>query len=542
MAELPDGNNGKIRVADVTLAQLSRGLYRSTATAFKELVSNAFDADAPEVRIDTNFPEFDFISCADNGHGMPLGQFLRYFEGEGIGSCSKRKGNTDATEMGRPVIGRLGIGMMAIGQLCHSFEIESHYEEGGKKDAYRATIVLADFDVPDIEATIRNEKEAKQVEVGKWSYVRIDYEEKKKGFAISSSDVRKTFTREMKESVKEVRTKMSFKLDEIHKQFYEGSLKSIRDRGAYLETIWELATLCPLPYYGKIDSHPINTAAFDAGDRDSDEFKRAIELIRQRQKRLLDHDFRVVFDGIELKRLVQLPTKPEVISRLYFMQFDGNVFGSPLKFAGYLFAQIGCAVRPPELNGVQIRLRDVGIGGYDSTYLRYAKEIETIRSRWVSGEIFVDTGLEPALNLDRDSFNEHDEHFKKLQRELHHKLGTVFNEIERVAASGREKRRDSEEKEVQDQLKRVLQKGSQGKYKLRQRELGRDEPVVVPDDERGEIIVNTSARPLRKKKARRILTAAMVAYHTASRTAKGDEQKREKAFYKLLMEILDNLV
>ena len=57
---------GEIKVADVSIAHLSRGLYRSTAAAFKELVNNAWDVDAEEVRLDTNFPEFDYISCIDN--------------------------------------------------------------------------------------------------------------------------------------------------------------------------------------------------------------------------------------------------------------------------------------------------------------------------------------------------------------------------------------------------------------------------------------------------------------------------------------------
>ena len=55
------GNRGKIKVADITLAHLSRGLYRSNATVFKELINNAYDADATVVRIDTNYPHFNFI-------------------------------------------------------------------------------------------------------------------------------------------------------------------------------------------------------------------------------------------------------------------------------------------------------------------------------------------------------------------------------------------------------------------------------------------------------------------------------------------------
>jgi len=259
-------DSGNIRVADITLAQLSRGLYRSTATAFKELVSNAYDADATVVRIDTNYPEFDFISCVDNGTGMPLEQFLRFFSEEGIGSCIKRKHGKDTTDIyKRPIIGRLGIGMLAIGQLCHSFEIESHYEDENRKgEAYRAEIVLTDITIPDKEKIIRDDNmEEKEIEVGKWKREMIDYDKRKKGFRIYSSDVRNTFRNEMKLSIGEKEhKKMSFSLSQLHSEFYDKSRTSIRDCKPYLETIWELAILCPLPYYGKEEEYPINLAAF----------------------------------------------------------------------------------------------------------------------------------------------------------------------------------------------------------------------------------------------------------------------------------------
>ena len=91
MDAIKSKDEGNIRVANIAIGQLSRGLYRSTATAFKELVSNAYDADATVMRIDTNYPEFDFISCVDDGNGMSLEQFLKYFSHEGVGSCIKRK-------------------------------------------------------------------------------------------------------------------------------------------------------------------------------------------------------------------------------------------------------------------------------------------------------------------------------------------------------------------------------------------------------------------------------------------------------------------
>ena|ERR1035437_2229971 len=60
----------KIKVHERALAHLSRGLYRSPASALRELVSNAWDANATEVSIDTNYPHFFQLSVQDNGDGL----------------------------------------------------------------------------------------------------------------------------------------------------------------------------------------------------------------------------------------------------------------------------------------------------------------------------------------------------------------------------------------------------------------------------------------------------------------------------------------
>ena len=536
---------GKISVADITIAQLSRGLYRSNATAFKELVSNAYDADATIVRIDTNYPEFDFISCVDNGTGMSLEQFRRYFSDEGIGSCIKRKNKRDRTEkFNRPVIGRLGIGMLAIGQLCHSFEIESHYEgENGEGEAYHAEIVLLDLLIPDKEQIIRNDDmETREIQVGTWEYQIIDYDETKKGFRIYSSDVRNTFRREMKSSIgKKERQKISFSLSNLHSEFYDKSNRSIRDCKPYLETIWELAILCPLPYYGEEEEYPINLGTFKPQEKKSEEYQKAVQFIQNRQDRFLKENFRVIFDGIELWRHIQLPTEEEITPKLYFVEFDESVFDFRLKFSGYFFAQASKAIKPLELNGVQIRLRGVGIGGYDSTFLRYYKELETIRWRWVTGEIFVDEGLESALNIDRDSFNEHDEHFKKLQSVLHEKLKDVFYEINKTARTISEGKRKTKDEELKENLRVIVAEQSKGEFKLLQRDSGKGIPIVVVDEDEGEIILNTAARPLKKKKADMIIRNVMLAYHTTKRITETEEE-RDNKFYQLVKEIIGELV
>lgn len=61
-----------IIVSSKILGHISAGVYRSPAGAIKELVSNAFDANATRVAITTNWLSFDIITCRDNGSGMTL--------------------------------------------------------------------------------------------------------------------------------------------------------------------------------------------------------------------------------------------------------------------------------------------------------------------------------------------------------------------------------------------------------------------------------------------------------------------------------------
>ena len=58
-----------ITVSSKIVGHISSGVYRSAGGALKELVSNAFDADATQVYITTNWPSFDVITCQDNGIG-----------------------------------------------------------------------------------------------------------------------------------------------------------------------------------------------------------------------------------------------------------------------------------------------------------------------------------------------------------------------------------------------------------------------------------------------------------------------------------------
>jgi len=105
-----------INVSLRVIADLSQGLYRSPADALKELVSNAYDADSATVRIDFS-SDFDSIMVRDIGEGMTLDKFVQVMET--IGGSSKRSvdarvNERDLTKSGRPIVGRIGIGLLSV--------------------------------------------------------------------------------------------------------------------------------------------------------------------------------------------------------------------------------------------------------------------------------------------------------------------------------------------------------------------------------------------------------------------------------------------
>jgi HSP90 family molecular chaperone len=160
-----------IKLSSKTLGHISSGLYRSTANALKELISNSFDADATIVEINTNYPNFDVLTCRDNGCGMTKAEFERLMDG-GIGDSTKRTdGKPEKTPSGRPVIGRIGIGLLAIAQVCAEFKVVSHHRES--KTAFEAVVNLR----PYRRDEIASEKVLPDgdYEIGKYQCEVVDY-------------------------------------------------------------------------------------------------------------------------------------------------------------------------------------------------------------------------------------------------------------------------------------------------------------------------------------------------------------------------------
>ena len=59
-----------LKTDERVLARITDGIYRQPASALRELISNAYDADASEVIIQTDAPRFTLISIRDDGLGL----------------------------------------------------------------------------------------------------------------------------------------------------------------------------------------------------------------------------------------------------------------------------------------------------------------------------------------------------------------------------------------------------------------------------------------------------------------------------------------
>lgn len=146
MSDSPPSLSKRIRQSDSTrkvvetslatdqrvLARITDGIYRQPSSALRELISNAYDADATEVIILTDAPRFNQISVRDDGAGMSPeslehmikhigGSAKRTTEGKGLGVTDLADANNSPG--GRQLIGKMGIGLFSVAQFTRHFLI-----------------------------------------------------------------------------------------------------------------------------------------------------------------------------------------------------------------------------------------------------------------------------------------------------------------------------------------------------------------------------------------------------------------------------------
>jgi hypothetical protein len=339
-----------------------------------------------------------------------------------IGGSSKRDLGETSPIYRRPLIGRIGIGILSIGQICRTFEIFSSAK--GSSTKFRARIDLDPYMRP----------EARRMQLG----AKLKPDEKVRvgegEIEVTEEDTDKHYTRVVMERIipgfqKQLRSQPMVELGVTPKTFKKGDMTdflasvskdTVAEHGAYAQLIWELAVTTPVQY---LPEGPI----------------RETPALADLRKRLSDYDFKLFMDGVELFKPILLPYA-RVTHKVYpNLSFQKKLSASrELKVRGYLYWQ-NTRILPRELQGVLVRVRNVGIGSFDPTYLGYPKH-EGWKFSQLCGELYVDSGLDEAINIDRASFRETDDAYLALQEFLFQRLGKetdqgagVFTNIKSVS-------------------------------------------------------------------------------------------------------------
>jgi hypothetical protein len=239
--------------------------------------------------------------------------------------------------------------------------------------------------------------------------------------------------------------------------------------------VWQLGLAVPLPY---VEGHlfDMDLEGWAESFRLSNQPKGASERVEldkpgpiRKKLGLVDPvgqpgRFEVYFDDLQLFRPIKfkgLPTTSHALKRpLVFLgkcreefpKLPRELSGGPLDFEAYLFWTP--KVSPTEHQGSLIRIHGSSGTLFDPTFMRYQVSEQT-RLRQITCEIFVSEGLDSALNIDRESFNNAHPHSIYITRWLHSALRQLATAQKRLAGGVRELTRDESKGQRLSHIQRV---------------------------------------------------------------------------------------
>jgi hypothetical protein len=117
--------------------------------------------------------------------------------------------------------------------------------------------------------------------------------------------------------------------------------------------------------------------------------------------------------------------------------------GRHVRAKGYFFAGHG-TLRPRELQGVLLRIRNAAVGGFDGSFLNYPIAESQLFKNWISGEIWAGDSLEDAMNIDRKTLRVTHPAYAELQEGFHTWFNAFLLDVrkELYARESSQRRRD----------------------------------------------------------------------------------------------------
>lgn len=357
------------------LARVTDGIYRQPSSALRELINNAFDADASHVSISTDAPRFGSITVSDDGTGMTpevLANMIRH-----IGGSAKRtqrgraigvtdKDDPNLSKGGRRLIGKIGIGLFSVAQLSRQFIITTktaksgfqlfahvtlerfdeasfakidakgkHIFHAGKariwaertsdKKAHGTSIHLTAL-IPRIVDILQTRDiwaaiEEETLEFGKSKRVPPLYHigQLKPGESASLLQVPKYPWDKAANETARFHALVDGVGNAWNESHHYSRLEHVLDN--YFQTVWTLGLSLPLPY---VDKHPFELTARDA--------KRFYVLPESRAKTQLEP--LALAPGVEIKDAAKLPDSRDSVPN-FAVTMDGIAISRPIRFSKY---------------------------------------------------------------------------------------------------------------------------------------------------------------------------------------------------------------
>ncbi|WP_217494981.1 ATP-binding protein [Marinomonas sp. FW-1] len=521
----------KLETDDKVLARVTDGIYRLPGSALRELISNAYDADAENVYVSTDVPRFNSMTIRDDGNGMSIDTLVNMIRH--IGGSAKRteKGQelkvTNASDSSlslikkRKLIGKIGIGLFSVAQLTRDFEIIT--KQKGDSFYSRAKIKLFNYSDESVEIKSADDRgksfqtgnvdiwkeeteninahgtdiilnnikisakdQLRSVDIWGQTENETDKDEESDdikdsskailpdfhvGYLEKDSDGIHVYQKEMARSPELPWTDDTLP-EERFKKLYEGILDKTKNAVSpklnlvldnYLNMLWTLGLSIPLPY---IEKHPFHLTKKDIPDiyvisnKKKGQVIDAAELLSEDESlgdkfgfssQEIKSDFNVVVDGVKLFRPLKfrdLPESKAMIKKpiLFIGKYQTNLSdmaledsAGNLEFEAYILWTP--KVSPRDHNGSLIRINDASGIMFDETFMKHQVAEHTIKSQ-LTIEIFVNKGLDSALNIDRESFNIAHPHYQIVMRWLHSALRQVVNRYKQIK---KEKKKEIEE-------------------------------------------------------------------------------------------------
>ena len=179
-----------------------------------------------------------------------------------------------------------------------------------------------------------------------------------------------------------------------------------------------------------------------------------------------------------------------------------------------------------------IRVKNTAIGGVDTNFLEYPFA-EKLFLPWTFGEIYIEEGLEDAMNINRNSFMITHPHYRKLKgyiRELLH--NTVFTNCRERYSERQKNKTEGKNRERERFIKTHLKSEFGRNFKLDILEKERSKKPVELDVDKNHLIVYGS-HPIFKKLRKRdriLVQDIVIAFESALKKSNNNVVKLRQNF------------